>query len=995
MRRSLYKDYLESRRYYDRETAFKQLMQKRIYKVLLICSYYDQFMLEEDGRIDEQIFAEYYTLNLHYPPVFILANSAEKAFSILETDKIDLVITMLSVQKMDAFQLAKKIRDVQTNIPIVVLTPFSREVRLKLSKEDLSAIDYVFCWLGNTDLLTAIIKLIEDKMNAEDDILNVGVQAVLLVEDSIRFYSSYLPNLFKTILNQSQRFMLEGANDFQQMLRKRGRPKVLLATTYEEAIEIYDKYKDNILGIISDIRYPRNGEKDPYAGFRLTEHVQKHDPYMSILLQSSEIDNKTRADEMNVGFLNKNSKKLSIELRNYVFENLAFGDFIFRNQAGEEVGRAANLAAFQQQILLVPEESLKLHIQRNDLSKWLRARAIFSLSEILVKAKASDFNTIDQVREYVYNEISKYSLNRGRGVITNYTGDTLDDYSVFVRVGEGSLGGKARGLAFIDNVIKKHGVFYKYKDIVVTIPHTFVLCTDIFDQFMENNHLYEYAISDATDNEILEKFTRAVLPTWVDDTISNFIDSVDSPIAVRSSSLLEDSHYEPFAGIYSTYMIPYTTDRNKMAQMVKCAIKSVYASVYYQSSKAYMSATLNVIDEEKMAIVLQEVTGNSHNGRFYPTFSGVARSINFYPIDPEKPEDGIASVGLGLGKIIVEGGKVLRFSPKYPKKTLQLSTLELTLSDTQRKFYAVNLDPNAFKVSTDDGVNIGEHDISEADIDGSIDQICSIYDHQDNMIRDGAYGDGKKLITFANILKYNTFPLAEILENLLQIGQKEMNNPVEIEFAVNMETPPDTPKIFSFLQIRPIVAETDRLTFNIGEIDHEKCIMASYKALGNGIIDHICDIVYVKPDSFNPANTKQIAEEVDKINSTFKELDTNYILIGPGRWGSSDSWLGIPVKWAQISQARLIVESGLKNFRIDPSQGTHFFQNLTSFKVGYFTINPYNDDGFYDTEFLNAQPAIYESEFIRHVQFETPIKIKIEAKRNLGIILKPGFYEED
>jgi CheY-like chemotaxis protein len=994
MKHSLYNNFLESKKYYDRETAFRLLMQKRIHKVLLICSYYDMFMLEEDGRIDERIFTEYYQLNLNMPPVFILANSAEQAFELMAKGDIDLVITMLSVREMDAFQLAKKIRGTNSEIPIVVLTPFSREVRMKLSNEDLSAIDYVFCWLGNADLLLAIVKLIEDKMNADHDIQQIGVQAVLLVEDSIRFYSSYLPNLFKTVLNQSQKFMLEGANEYQQMLRRRGRPKVLLTTTYEQAIEIYNKYRGNIIGIISDIRYPRNGQKDPHAGFNLVEYVRKDNPYLSILLQSSEKDNEKKALELGVGFIDKNSKKLSIELRDYVIDYFAFGDFVFRNPEGAEVGRASDLVSFQKQIVFAPEESLKYHIERHDLSKWLRARALFSLSEIFFKAKASDFSSIDEVRKYVYEEISLYRLNRGRGVITKFQGGDLDDYSIFVRVGEGSLGGKARGLAFIDNVIKKNDIFYKYDNIVVSIPHTMVLCTDIFDQFMENNRLYETALSDRSDQEILLSFAQSFLPGWLDDIIADFVDHVESPVAVRSSSLLEDSHYEPFAGIYSTYMIPYTDDRRSMIEMIKCAVKSVYASVFFRSSKAYMAATSNVIDEEKMAIVLQEVVGNKFNDRFYPTFSGVARSINFYPIDPEKPEDGIATIGLGLGKVIVEGGKVLRFSPKYPKKVLQLSTLGLTMSDTQKKFYAVNLDPTAFKISCDDGVNIGEYDISVAESDGSINEICSVYDFQDNVIRDGSWGDGKKLITFANILKYNTFPLAEILETLLEVGQKEMNNPVEIEFAVNLDVPKGSPKIFSFLQIRPIVEESDKLSFDLGEIDFKKCIMASYMALGNGITDNITDFVYVKPEVFNPANTQKIADEVDTINNYFIDQKRNYILVGPGRWGSSDPWLGIPIKWSQISQARLIVESGLDKFRIDPSQGTHFFQNLTSFRVGYFTINPFIDDGYYDVEYLDKQKAFFETSFIRHIKFDTPMKIKIEAKRNIGIVLKPEYYNE-
>ncbi len=988
MKQNLYNNFKDSKKYYDRETSFKLLMQKRIHKILLICSYYDMFMLEEDGRIDERIYTEYYQLNLNIPPVFVIANSAEKAFNILQTNNIDLVITMLSVREMDAFQLAKEIRTINGEIPIVVLTPFSREVRLKIGNEDLSAIDYVFCWLGNADLLLAIVKLIEDKMNADFDIQDVGVQAILLIEDSIRFYSSYLPNLFKIVFNQSEDFMTEGANEQQQMFRKRGRPKILLATNYDDAVELYGKYRKNIIGVITDVRYPRNGELDPFAGFKLVDYIRKDNPNLSILLQSSENENKFKADKLNVGFLDKNSKILSIELRNFVLEHFAFGDFIFKNAQGAEVGRAEDLVALQKQIIFVPEESLKMHISRHDISKWLRARALFSLAEIFAKANASDFNSIDEVRKYIYDEISLYRLNRGRGIITKYQKNGFDDYSTFVRVGEGSLGGKARGLAFIDNVIKKNGIFYKYNDIVISIPHTIVLCTDIFDQFMESNRLYDKALQDIEDAEILQSFSGSLLPSWIDNVIADFVDNVERPIAIRSSSLLEDSHYEPFAGIYSTYMVPYTHDRRKMIEMIKCAIKSVYASVFYKSSKAYMAATSNIIDEEKMAVILQEVAGNEYNGKFYPTFSGVARSINYYPIEPEKTEDGVATIGLGLGKLIVEGGKTLRFSPKYPQKSLQLSTMQLTLTDTQKKFYAIKIDPNAYHTSCDDSVNIGEYDIVEADKDGSINDICSVYDIQDAMIRDGSFGDGKKLITFANILKYNTFPLSEILTTLLNVGQKEMNNPVEIEFAVNLDVPKGSPKIFSFLQIRPIVEDIQKNLVDLDYIDQNNCIIISNKALGNGIIDNIFDIVYVKPKVFNPANTQIIAAEIEKINKSFIKLKKNYVLIGPGRWGSSDPWLGIPINWSQISQARLIVESGLENFRIDPSQGTHFFQNLTSFRVGYFTINPYINDGFFNIEYLENRKAELETKFVKHVKFDTPVKIKIDARKNRGIVLK-------
>ncbi len=987
---SIYREFIQSKKYFDKETMFKALMQKRIYRVLLICSNYDAYMLEEDGRIDEQIFKEYVSLNLRYPPVFVQANSASKAFKILEDGNIDLVISMLSVRETDAFQLSNQIKSHYPEIPIVVLTHFSREVSMRLQNEDLSSIDYVFSWLGNADLLLAIVKLIEDRMNVDRDANEIGVQVVLLVEDSIRFYSSYLPNLYKVIFHQSERFMQEGLNEHQRMIRKRGRPKILLATSYEEAIEFYNKYRNNMLGVISDIRYSKDNMKDPHAGFKLCEHVKADNSYLPFLLQSSRPQNRTIADKLNVGFLDKNSNKLSLELRDYVINNFAFGDFIFKNpRTGEQVARARDLVSFQEAVRKVPAESLRFHSQRHDFSKWLKARSLFSLSNIFSRASATDFDTIEDVREYVLKEISRYRINRGRGIISKFEGDGFDEYSIFSRIGEGSIGGKARGLAFVDNIIKKHKIFYKYENIIISIPRTIVLCTDVFDEFMTNNNLYEIALLDLDDEVILQHFLNGALPHHVKEKLKALLSKTSTPLAIRSSSLLEDSHYQPFAGIYSTYMIPYIKEDEAMLEMLYRAIKSVYASVFYRSSKAYMEATKNVIDEEKMAIILQEVTGSTYGDRFYPTISGVARSVNFYPIEPEKPEDGITSIGLGLGKIIVEGGKTLRFSPKYPKKVLQLSTPQMALTETQKKFYALSMNPEDYIDSTDDGINMEELSIKEADKDGAIKKICSVYDFQDNVVRDGAYGKGKKLITFSGILKYNSFPLSDILNTLLHVGQKEMNHPVEIEFAVNLDTGDDCPDIFSFLQIRPIVEESDTLNFDLGDVNEEECILVSEKALGNGVIDDLYDFIYVKPDSFNPEKTKQIAEELDDLNRKFREENKNYILVGPGRWGSSDPWLGVPIKWSQISQARLIVESGLPNYRIDPSQGTHFFQNLTSFRIGYFTINPFMNDGKYDVEFLDNQPAVFETDYIRHVQFSQPAVVKIEAKRNKGIVLKP------
>ncbi|NOZ47243.1 MAG: phosphoenolpyruvate synthase [Chlorobi bacterium] len=992
---SIYKEYLESKKYYINETSFKLLMKNRIYKVLLICSNYDAYMLEEDGRIDEQIFNEYVSLNLRYPPVFIQANSSQKAFRILKREQIDLVIAMLSVGDIDTFAFARMVKEIHPNVPIVVLTHFSREVKLRLQKENLSAIDHVFSWLGNANLLLAIIKLIEDRMNVVHDVEIVGVQTILLVEDSIRFYSSYLPIIYKIIFQQSQVFMKEAVNEHQRMLRMRGRPKILLATTYEEAVSIYDKYKNNMLGVITDMRFPVKGKTNAKAGLKLIEHIRKDNEFLTIVLQSAEIENKEIANRIHIGFLNKNSQNLSFELRNNIIRYFAFGDFIFRDpQTMNEIKRAHDLKELQQIIYDIPNSSLEYHIKRNDISKWLNARALFPIAEIVRPLRRADFNSLDEIRDYVYNEIAKFRINKGRGVISKFDKKKFDEYSVFSRIGEGSLGGKARGLAFIDSLIKKYQIFYQYDDVMISIPRTVVLSTDIFDEYMETNGLYEVGLSDKSDNEILEKFIEARLPSYIFEDLVAFLSVIKNPIAVRSSSVLEDSHYQPFAGIYTTYMIPNTEkDRHKMMHMLTNAIKSVYASVFYKSSKAYMEATSNVIDEEKMGIILQEVTGTRYDNYFYPTLSGVARSINFYPIEPEKSEDGIAKIALGLGRIIVEGGMTLRFSPKYPKKIIQLSSPESSIRDTQKHFFALDLNANSFKPSTDDGINILKLNINEAKKGNALKYVASTYDFQNNMVRDGTGYEGKKIITFSNILNHEIFPLADILSNLLEVGEKEMNNPIEIEFAVNLDVPKGSPKIFSFLQIRPVVENNESIGIKLDNINMDKTIIYSKSALGNGIIEDIHDFVYVKPDSFKAADSRTIANEVEKINAMFVKKNRNYILVGPGRWGSSDPWLGIPVKWQQISAARVIIESGLDNYRIDPSQGTHFFQNLTSFRVGYFTINPYINYGHYDLEYLAGFKPVFENNYLRHIRFKNPLVIMIDGKNNTGVIFKEEMYK--
>ncbi len=982
---------LDLQRYDFTDTPFNLLMQRRIHKVLLICSNYDNYMLEEDGRIDEQIFNEYVSLNLRYPPSFVQTDNAEDAFKILEEGNIDLVISMLSLRGTDVFALAKQVKSKYEKIPIVVLTYFSREVSLRLVGEDLSAIDYVFCWLGDASLILAIIKLIEDKMNAEHDIENIGVQAIILVENSIRYISAYLPNIYRIVLLQSLDFQREALNEHQRTLKMRGRPKILLANNFNDALALYRKYKYNVLGVISDISYKRDGITDENAGIELCKVVMADDDNVPFLIQSSSSEHKLVAEELGAGFINKYSKTLSLELRNFIIQNLAFGPFVFRNpDTMEPIAIATDLQSLQQKLLTIPDNTLEYHATRNHFSKWLNARALFPVAQMFKYIRKEDFDTMDEMRRFLYVAISSFRLGKGRGVIAKFDKTSFDEYQIFSRIGEGSIGGKARGLAFINRIIKNNKLFNKFPDVLITIPRTVVLSTDVFDEFMDHNNLYSVALSDLPDNEILDRFLNAELPGRVYQDFYAFLSvSRTHPIAVRSSSKLEDSHYQPFAGIYSTYMIPRIPDNKLMVKVLSDAIKEVYASVYYKGSKAYMTATANVIDEEKMGIILQEVCGNRHGDIFYPTLSGVARSINYYPIGSEKAEDGIANIAFGLGKLIVEGGLSLRFCPKHPKKILQLSSPEYALRDTQKEFHALDLRIESFVPSTDDGVNILRIGVNDIVNDGAMKQVASTYDRNNNILRDGIIHPGHKVITFAGILQHKSFPLAEILNTLLDLGHREMNNPIEIEFAANLETPPGTPKIFNFLQIRPIVHTDETHNINLSNIRVSDTIVYSESALGNGLFKGIHDLVYVKPESFNPAENKNVAIEIERINSLFTKQGAGYVLIGPGRWGSTDPWLGIPVKWAQISSARLIIESGLKNYRIDPSQGTHFFQNLTSFRVGYFTVNPYINEGFYDVSFLNSIEAVYEDKYIRHVRFEKTLDIMIDGKRHKGAIMKP------
>ena len=972
-----------------RDTPFANLMNKRIYNVLLIATKYDSFMLEDDGRVDEQIFNEYTSLSLRYPPRFTQVTTEEEALNELKNRNFELIICMPNMDNRDIFAAASEIKVHYPNIPIVVLTPFSKEVSKRIANEDLSAIDYVFSWLGNSELLLAIIKLIEDKMNAPDDTASVGVQIILLVEDSIRFYSSALPHLYKFVLEQSQMFAKEALNDHQRTLRMRGRPKIKLARNYEEAVRIFDQYRDNMLGIISDMSFMHNGVKDPYAGYKFGQYVRKTGLIIPFVLESSEASNHVYAKELNASFIDKNSKSYPQDLKKKIMQRFGFGDFVILNpHTKEEIMRIKDLKDLQKKVFQIPDDSLVYHLSRNHFSRFFYSRAMFPPAEVLKHVDVSDYKDMDEARKLIFDLIVQYRRMKNTGVVAVYQKDRFDEYSNFARIGDGSLGGKGRGLAFIGAMVKRYPKL-ESDNFAVNIPKTVVICTDIFDEFMETNELYPVALGDADDETILRYFLRASLPSRLIEDLMAFFDVVKSPIAVRSSSLLEDSHYQPFAGIYSTYMVPKIEEKYDMLRTVSDAIKAVYASVFYKDSKAYMTATSNLIDQEKMAIVLQEVVGSRYNDHFYPTMSGVARSLNFYPIGNEKAEDGIANIALGLGKYIVDGGQTLRFSPRHPHSILQMSTMDFALRETQTRFYALDLKNMAEAFSVDDAFNLVKLGLKDADAEGSLKYIVSTYDPYDQIIRDGYYPGGRKILSFVNILQHDVFPLADTLDQILRIGQQEMGRPVEIEFAVNMDPSDHTRATFYLLQIRPIVDNKEIMDEDLSLVKNEETILSSTSVLGHGIVGDVQDIIYVKTGAFNSSKNQLIAYEIEKMNRSFTDQEKGYVLVGPGRWGSSDSWLGIPVKWPHISNARVIVECGLENYRVDPSQGTHFFQNLTSFGVGYFTVNPFKGDGWFDEAFLNAQPAVEETEYLRHVHFDAPITIKMDGKKSLGVVLKP------
>ena len=964
-------------------------MARRIRRILLVCNNYDKFALEEDGRIEAQITREYSDLNLSNPPEIIRAESTIEALELTSGgERFDLVITMYNVGEVDVFEFSRRMKELSPGTPIVLLTSFSREVYRQISGKDSSSIDYTFCWNNSTDLIIAIIKLLEDSMNAPEDILRGGVQCILLVEDSVRYYSTYLPLLYKLVLQQNSESIRDALNETQQTMRKRARPKILLATNYDDAVALYGKYKSNMLGVISDIGFvlhrgdaPSSEKLD--AGIDLCHLIRSDNPKMPILMQSSQESMKTVADSLHAGFVMKRSKTLTHDVSEYIGKEFGFGDFVATDAKGRIVARAKDLYECENVLRTVPESVLTALRAKNYVSRWILARGIFSVGNAL----KGSFDNSEEFRKAALAAIRDYRIKEGLGAVARFNPASYNDAIRFARIGEGSLGGKARGLAFLNHILQEHDLYGKWEDVRVLVPRTLVITTEYFDRFILENGLQYVINSDISDEELLSEFVASTLPQDLTDALRVFIAHVHRPLAVRSSSKLEDSYYQPFAGVYSTYMLPRTENDDQAVRLLSKAIKSVYASVYFASSRGYITATANVLSEEKMAIILQEICGSEEGGYWFPTLSGVARSLNFYPIGYEKPEEGIVKLAYGLGKTVVDGEQSLRFSPRYPKNVLQTSTPDLAMRETQQAMYALDLRPETFKTSVDDAVNLERIPIGECSRFPSLRKVVSTWDWKNMRMVDSPAPDGPKFVTFAHILKYGTFPLAPILLELLDIAQKEMKCCVEIEFAASLSSSPDEPSEFNVLQIRPISVDSRNADVDWSKIGSEGAVLSSSSALGTGWINGIRDIVYIRQSAFDTLKTREIASEITAINSRMRQEGRNYVLIGFGRWGSSIPSLGVPVAWSDISEAKAIVECCLEDFRVDPSQGTHFFQNMTSFNAGYINVNPYERRGeFIDFEKLDAIPAIEETTFLRHIRVEEDLSVCIDGRSSKAVI---------
>lgn len=974
--------------------SFQNLMRHRISDVLLVSSLYDLYLIEEDGRLYELIRKEYQGLRLSHSPEITRVSKASDALELLQGEKkFDLVIITLHTEDMHPVKFAKRMKELNIDSPLILLAFDNAELHELVIKHDTQIFEKVFLWQGEYRLLIGIIKYLEDRMNVDHDTESIGVQSIIVIEDDIRNYSSFLPIIYTEVIKQSNRLTSEGINLSHKYLRMRARPKILLCSTFEEAWGYFQKYDDCILGVISDIEFSHAGKSDPKAGLEFAKEVRKRYTDIPILLQSSEPDNEAEAKKIGVSFLLKQSPTLLNDLRDFMIDHFSFGDFVFRKPDGKEISRATDLISLEKTLKILPAESLKYHSERNHFSNWLKARTEFWLADKLRPQRVNDFESIEEIRGYLIKSLRDYRKLRQRGIITDFNKDTFDTTYSFARIGGGSLGGKARGLSFLNKLIYNYEVNDKFSGIYIGIPPGVVVGTDVFDQFLDENDLRNFALNCTDDEEIKSRFLEAKkFPEETLNQLRDFLDLVKEPLSVRSSSLLEDSQYHPFAGVYETYMIPNNSENRviRLGDLINTIIL-VYASTFYNNSKDYIKITNYRLEEEKMAIIIQKMVGSKHNNRFYPDFSGVAKTYNFYPIAPIKPNDGIVSVALGLGKTIVEGGTSIRFCPKYPTHLIQFHSTKEALNNNQQNFFALDL--NTVSELKNPNVIVQEeyikkYDVRTAEEDGALNFVGSTYSPENDSISDGISRNGIRLITFAPILKNKVFPLPQILELLLDLGSWGMGTAVEIEFAVNMSNAPGEKRHFGVLQMRPLVVSQETEELNIDDIKKSKILCQSNEVLGNGVIKDIKDIVFVDIHKFDRAKSHEVAMEVNQFNGKLLRENRPYLLIGVGRWGTLDPWLGIPVTWSQISGARVIVEAGMKDMIVEPSQGSHFFQNLTSFSIGYFTVNTVNKKSNLDWDWLLQQQKIEEKNYVSHIRLKRPLTIKMNAHENLGVILK-------
>ena len=973
---------------------FQNLMPYKISEILLVSSIYDNYLFEEDGRLYELLREEYQNLNLSQAPEISHVTTGAEAIALLKgKNKFDLVITTLHIEDMHTTRFANLVRNEGIQLPIMLLAYDNRERKELMQAYDATIFEKIFIWGGDYHLLIGMVKYLEDKMNVQSDTENIGVQVIILVEDNVRFYSSYLPLIYTEIFKQSQRLIREGVNVSHRYLRMRARPKILLCTTYEEAWDYFTKYKDYVLGVISDNNFSRNGERDPEAGLKLAAAMKAEQKDIPILVQTSDQTIGEKVKKIDASFVLKNSPSLLYDLRKFMMDHFGFGDFVFKTEEGTEVGRASNLKELADKLKIIPEASLLYHAEGNHFSKWLKARTEFWLAHQLRPRKVSDFKSPQALREELIYSLNKYIGERLRGVISDFEVESFDPYNSFARISGGSLGGKARGLGFINSMITNYNINNTFKGIDIAVPSAIVIGTDAFDKFMQENNLQIFALNEKDDLQITKRFIEAqYFPDDVKEKLSEFLNIITVPIAIRSSSLLEDSQFQPFAGVYQTYMLPNSNkDKEVRLEDLLQTIKCVYASTFHQRAKDYMKATSYRMEEEKMAVIIQRLVGIERDKKFYPNFSGVAKSYNFYPIPPQKWDDGIAFVALGLGKTVVEGGNTVRFCPRYPKHLLQFFSTKETLKNAQQDFFALDLDGHLShhpKITADTLVK--KYSLENAEKDGTLFAVGSTYSTENDAVYDGISREGIRVVTFAPVLKHKIFPLADILNLLLGIGTWGMGTPVEIEFAVNLDVQDEALKEFALLQMRPLVISKEKEELSVDDYEEKDLICSSESVLGNGVTDNVQDIVLIDINKFDRGKSKDVAVEVNKLNKKLTGQRRPYILIGVGRWGSLDPWLGIPVTWDQISGAVTIVESGFPNFNVTPSQGSHFFQNITSFKVGYFTVNSFIKVGFINWDWLLKQASEEELEFTKHLHFDKSLSIRINGHINKGIITKPG-----